>query len=99
MIKVFSYPFNVDTVNNSFAKVDTDSDAYKAQQIAAFVQTHRKERFVMQEFGIDDPTFDEFDAEAMAEGFHLFYPNSISLTDIEVEQIEGATSAVHVTYE
>lgn len=105
MAKVLSHPFRFNPgAPNSFATVDDDSDRYKADQIQAFMRTHRGERPVLQDFGVDDPTFGSgvtvpsFDDTTFASEFATFYDNII-LTNVTVIGREGALSEIQIEFE
>lgn len=95
---VLSFPFQPDPTRYGRMKlVEYGSDEYKAQQIAVFLRTNKTERRVMPQFGIDDPTFDRFDANAFSSGFAHFY-NNIKLDKIEVTTSGNAVTEVNVSF-
>ncbi len=99
MAAVISFPVKFAN-NGSFGKVQQDSDAHKAQQVAGFVKTELGERPVFREFGITDPTFDRFDSEGFTERFRLFYKSDkIKLTNIELAEQGGAVVEINIEFE
>ena len=96
---VFSYPFTLEPGSGSFVKVEQGTDLYKGQNVAAFLQTLVNERSVTPDFGIDDPTFSDFDAPSFTEKFQGFYADSIVLQEIEVVQEAGALAEINVSFD
>ena len=96
-MEVLSVPFRLH-VPGSFKKTEYGSDQYKAEQIAAFIRTHSGERLIYKDFGIDDPTFDDFDEADFASAFSDFYPDIVIAT-IEVEEEKGAISNIRIEFE
>ena len=99
MASVISFPVKFDN-SGSFAKIEQGSDLHKAQQISSFVKTELRERPVFREFGIEDPTFDRFDADGFTERFSLFYSSSdINLTKIELAEQAGAVVEINIEFD
>jgi hypothetical protein len=95
---VLSIPFRFQGLTGRFKKTEYNSEEYKAQQITAFVKTHLGERPIYQDFGIEDPTFDDFDEGTFGSEFASFYDN-IELMDIVVIEKAGAVDQVDITFE
>lgn len=99
MAYVLSFPIEL-APNGQLAKVESGSDAYKAQQISAFVRTSPGERVTFSGYGTEDPTFDDFDSAGWVERFSIFYPrNRLSLDDIQVVKSGNAVTAINVSFE
>ena len=99
MTRVLSFPIQL-APGGQFAKVDTEEDIYKAQQISAFVRTEPGERVAFTDYGTDDPTFDEFNSASWVDRFNKFYkPDRIKLNDIQIVNRGGAISAINVRFE
>ena len=81
-----------------FLKVDDASNEYKAEQIKAFMSTHKGERPLFPSFGMDDPTFDEFNGSELIEEFAQFYGTSILIEDVDVIQKQGAVDTIEVNF-
>lgn len=99
-MQILAHPFNFnESQPGSFAKLEQESNTHKAQEIAGFTLTHRGERPIYAEFGIDDPAFSDFDETEFAADFALFYNNRIQLVDVNVEEESGAVARISVTFE
>lgn len=97
---VLAIPFEFNANNlGSFKKVEQGSDFHKAQEIAAFTLTHRGERPIFAEYGIDDPAFAEFDETEYAADFALFYNDKITLATVEIEEEGGGLVNISVSFE
>jgi hypothetical protein len=81
-----------------FIKVDDDSNAYKAEQIKAFMSTHKNERKMFPTFGVDDPTFGAFDPASLLGEFIQFYGSSIQLQNVDVIRQRGALDTIEVNF-
>lgn len=98
LMKVLAFPFRFDpSAPGKFVTVEQDGDEYRAQQIAAFVQTTRGERPIYQDFGTDDPTFRDFDDSAFAADFATFYPD-VPINSIEITRERGAIVDIVVEF-
>lgn len=97
--QVLSYPLRVDTATGGFAKVDDESDTYKAQQIRAFTRTAKGEHPILTDFGMTDPTFDEFDVSEFVDKFSDYYSvDRIKITSIERTRTEGIYPDVVINF-
>jgi len=104
-MRVLSYPFRFNPGQpNQFVTVEHESNDYKAQQVSSFMRTHRGERPIYQDFGIEDPTFGsgtktpQFDDTTFASEFSTFYDN-IMLTRINIIASEGALNQIQIEFE
>lgn len=96
---VLSYPFHIDTVNRRANVVYSDTDTYKAQQVKAFLRTHREERSIMPQFGIEEPTFHVFDTGAFFDDFNKFYSaKDIKIEQITLSEVSGAVKDVTIEF-
>lgn len=96
---VMSYPFQIDTNNNRMGVVLQDNDSYKAQQIQAFLRTHKGERAIFDSFGIDEPTFDAFSTAEFYDAFGDFYDEStLNIEEIEVSETNGVLTDIKVAF-
>ena len=84
--------------NGEFLKVSDTSEEYKAEQIKAFVSTHKGEHPLFPSFGTDDPTFDDFTGAELIEEFAQFYGTSIVVSDIEIIKRRGAVDTIEVNF-
>lgn len=97
--KVLSYPFRMDTKGARISVVDDDSDTYKAQQIRSFTRTAKGERPILTDFGMTDPTFDEFDVSEFVDKFSDYYSvDRIKITSIERLRTEGIYPDVVINF-
>lgn len=78
--------------------MDQGTPAQKGQEISTFLLTHRNERPIYQEYGIDDPTFDEFNDSEFGASFSTFYQN-IVLESIVINHQGNGTSLISVVFE
>lgn len=97
-MQVLSIPFRFQGLTGRLKKVEYNSDEYKAQQISAFVKTHVGEHPIYRDFGIEDPTFDDFDEGNFGTEFASFYEN-IELVDIVVIEKGGALDEVQISFQ
>tara|TARA_B100001996_G_scaffold357450_1_gene321410 strand:+ start:458 stop:754 length:297 start_codon:yes stop_codon:yes gene_type:complete len=84
--------------NGEFLKVDDASDEYKAEQIKAFVSTHKGEHPLFPSFGTDDPTFDTFTGAELISEFSQFYGSTIVISDIDIIKKRGAVDTIEVNF-
>lgn len=99
MVKLLSQPFRLNPLQpGSLVYTDQGSDAQKGQEIATFLLTHKRERSIYQEFGIDDPSFNEFDETDVAANFATFY-STIELQSIEIAAAQAGVSDITIRYD
>jgi|TARA_R110000824_G_C15119270_1_gene667894 hypothetical protein len=84
--------------NGDFIKVSDTSNEYKAEQIKAFVSTHKGERPLFPTFGTDDPTFGDFNGSELIEEFAQFYGTTIVVSNIDVIKRRGAVDSIEVNF-
>lgn len=94
---VLSIPLRF-TNTGDFVKVDDSSNSYKAEQIHAFMSTHKNERKLFPTFGVDDPTFGEFDPAQLLGEFIQFYGDTIRLENVDVIKQRGALDTIEVNF-
>ena len=94
---VLSIPLRF-TNAGDFIKVEDTSNAYKAEQIQAFMSTHKNERKLFPTFGVNDPTFGEFDPAELLGEFIQFYGDSIQLENVDVIRQQGALDTIEVNF-
>ena len=94
---VLSYPLSVGV--SRLNTVLQDSDAYKAHKIKGFLRTEKNERPIMPDFGMNEPTFYEFDSGEFFDSFLKFYStNTLEITDVKVLEVSGAVSDVQIGF-
>jgi len=100
-VKVLGLPFRFNPrLPGSFVTLEQGTNEQKAQEVASFILTHRGERPLYQEYGIEDPTFVPFDETDMSANFDTFYSeSSIDITSIAVTQIDHSQAQVEVQFE
>ena len=103
-MRVLSFPFRFNEGQpTSFVTTEYESNEYKAQQIEAFMKTHREERPIYADFGINDPTFtsakaiSRFDDTSFISEFATFYGNII-LDRVTIVASEGALSKIEIEF-
>ena len=94
---VLSFPLKFSN-RGEFIKVSDTSDAYKAQQIRAFVSTHKEERKVFPMFGVTDPTFDDFVPLELIDSIAQFYGSTLNLSDVEIVKNQGAINTIEINF-
>jgi hypothetical protein len=99
-VDILSFPFSFNPQQPGyFYHVEQGSDGHKAQEVAAFWLTHKGERPIYQEYGVNDPTFAGFDDSQFSADFSTFYAAKIPLTSINITQAENAISEINVEFE
>ena len=103
-MKILSFPFRFNPSQpSSFSTYDDDEDDYKAQQIEAFMRTHKGRRPIYQDFGIEDPAFGSgnattgFEDTTFVSEFATFYDN-IDLARVNLVSAEGALSKIQIEF-
>ena len=94
---VLSFPLKFSN-RGEFIKVSDTSDEYKAQQIRAFVSTHKEERKVFPMFGVTDPTFDDFVPLELIDSIAQFYGSTLDLSDVEIVKNQGAINSIEINF-
>ncbi len=99
-MKILAFPFRFNPLQpGSFVKVEQGSNEQKAQEIASFVLTHKGERPLYQDYGIEDPSFQPFDETDMSANFAMFYPESdIELLAINITQANQSATQIEVQF-
>lgn len=98
--QLLSYPFRIDYNNSRFGIVSDDTSTYRAEQIHAFLKTNQGERPLMPSFGIEDPVFNDFDADEFLDTFLDFYNSEvIKINNIYINKSQGVTSSVIVEFD
>lgn len=96
-VYVMSYPVSMGPAR--FNTVLQGSDAYKAQQIKSFLRTEKNERSLMPDFGMNEPTFDEFDSGKFLDSFLNFYSaNTLEIMEIRLLEKSGAVTDVEIGF-
>ena len=70
----------------------------KAQQIKAFMSTHKEERKVFPAFGITDPTFEGLGSFEIIDAISQFYGVSLAIEEVEVIKGQGALETIEVKF-
>lgn len=98
-MKVLSHPFRFNPLQpGTIATVEQGTDAQKAQEISSFVLTHKGQRPIYQGYGIEDPTFNQFDSSEAAADFATFYTN-ITLSSITITSVGASTTSISVVFD
>lgn len=99
--EVFALPFRFNPLQpGTFKTTVQGSDEHKAQEIASFLLTHKGERPLYQEYGIEDPAFLPFDESKVAADFATFYEEgSIQLDKIDLRQRSHNELGITVRFE
>ena len=62
------------------------------------MSTHKNERKLFPTFGVDDPSFGEFDPASLLGEFIQFYGTSIKLQNVDVIKQRGALDTIEVNF-
>lgn len=92
MTELISFPFRI-SGNGSVVTRDDATDGYVAEEIAMLVLTRPEERELVPDFGIEDPSFGDFDRaelESKIEAFQI--PASIEAIDLDKTSEVGKQS-------
>ncbi len=94
---VLAYPLSVST--DRFNTVLQDSDTYKAQQIKGFLRTEKNERPLLPDFGMNEPTFHEFDSGQFFDAFLNFYSGqTLEITEVKLLEAAGVVSDIQIGF-
>jgi hypothetical protein len=103
-MKILSFPFSFNpSQRNQFNTYEADGDDYKAQQVEAFMRTHKSVRPIFRDFGVEDPTFGSgrttsgFEDTTFVSEFATFYDN-ITLTKVNLVGSQGALSQIQIEF-
>lgn len=96
MADLISYPFRLDS-SGSVATVEQDSDAQLAQEVAVGILTRPEERPFIPDFGIADPAFVGFDADALRLQVATYGP-PIDVAGVEVTIVDDRRQDVVVQF-
>lgn len=99
-MNVLAFPFNFDPANpGDLDHVEQATPEHKAQEVQSFFLTHKKERPIYADYGLDDPAFARLDETEFASEFALFYAGKIELTDIQVLEEDNFVIKITVGFE
>lgn len=93
---LIAYPFRI-SPSGSVATADEGTDAQLAQELAVAVLTKTGERVLVPEFGLDDPVFSGFDADALRLHVDLFGP-PVRIQDVRTRYVNEATQDVVIEF-
>lgn len=96
VVSLLAYPFRL-SPSGDVATVEEGSDAQLAQEIAVAVLTRPDERPLVPGFGIADPVFQGFDADALRMHVALFGPD-VDVDDVQVRFVDDHTQDVVVHF-
>lgn len=96
MARLLAYPVRLGS-NGTFVDVE-DGEDYYAQEIACLIQTQPGERELVPDYGIDDPTFSEFDRLELASKIEAFGP-PVDIQDVIIQVVNDQVISVEVKYE
>lgn len=94
--QLLSYPFRL-TPGGQVATVDEGSDESNSELLAVVVLTRAGERPLVPAFGIADPVFTGFEADALQLHVELFGP-AVQLERVEVEFVSDTAQDVVVHF-
>lgn len=96
-VPLISYPFRL-SPSGSVVTVEEGTDEQHAEELAVAVLTRTGERPLVPDFGIADPVFVGFDAEALRLHIDLFGP-PVDVAGVSVRYVNEATQSVVVEFE
>lgn len=96
-VPLIAYPFRL-SPSGSVVTVEEGTDEQYAQELAVAVLTRTGERPLVPDFGIDDPVFIGFDAEALRLHIDLFGP-PVDVNDVAIRYVDATTQSVVIEFE
>lgn len=96
MAALIAYPFRL-AAGGVVATIEEGADEQVAQELAVAVLTRRGERVLVPEFGVADPVFTGFDADALRLHVALYGP-PVDVTDVTVQFVDDRTQDVVVYF-
>lgn len=97
MATILSHPLRLGPAG-AFSVVEQDSDVGLAEGLAVLLLTKRGERTLAPQFGIEDPTFDVLDIEALNLSLATFGP-PVTVTSVDADVDASGNARLDVTYE
>jgi phage baseplate assembly protein W len=94
---VLSHPLRLGPTG-SLVTVEQSSDSAVAEALAVLLLTKRGERTLVPQFGINDPTFDVLDTEALNLALATFGP-PVTVEGVDVQVDAAGNANMDVTYE
>lgn len=96
-VPLIAYPFRL-SPSGSVVTVEEGTDEQYAQELAVAVLTRTGERPLVPDFGIDDPVFVGFDAEALRLHVDLFGP-PVDVSGVAIRVVDESTQSVVIEFE
>jgi hypothetical protein len=96
MTSLISFPFRIGA-NGHVVTRDEDDPAYYAELLGQLVATRLGERVLVPEFGLQDPTFTNLDAQELAYKVEVFGP-PVRINAVTEEQVGDNTVNVRVEF-
>jgi len=96
-VPLIAYPFRL-SPSGSVVTVEEGTDEQYAHELAVAVLTRTGERPLVPDFGIADPVFVGFDAEALRLHIDLFGP-PVEIAGVTVKVADMSTQSVVVEFE
>lgn len=94
-MKAFAHPFRF--AGGRPVTLDTETDAYAAQEILTVLQTRRGELPLLPDFGTNDPVFDEVDRAGVYGTVTAYFPD-LGIRSIEEVITEAGAVEIAVDY-
>lgn len=94
-MKAFAHPFRF--TGGRPVTLDTETDAYAAQEILTVLQTRPGELPLLPDFGTSDPVFDEIDRASFYNTVSTYFPG-IAIRSIEESITDDGVVEVAVDY-
>src|SRR5690349_2333190 len=95
MVSLIGFPFTLDG-NGNVITLDDASDDYAAMELAVLMLTNEEERELVPDFGIIDPTFQEFNEVQFLTQVQRF---QIPVTVLDIEQTYTEVNRLRVVVE
>jgi hypothetical protein len=94
-MNLISYPFRVD--NTGVIATVEDGEEYYAQELAVLIKTEPGERSLVPDYGIADPTFDNFSTTELLSKVGMFGP-PVRIEKVSSEFIASDRLAIEVEF-
>lgn len=95
-VPLISYPFRL-AAGGVVAVVEEGRDQQVAEELVTAVLTKRGERVLVPDFGIADPVFVGFDADALRLHVEVYGP-PVDVTDVAVQFLDDRTQDVVISF-
>lgn len=96
MAHLLSFPFRIGANGAAVTRQEDTSDYYR-ELLAQMIATHPGERPMVPEYGLNDPTYAELDAQELVSKVNIFGP-PVNIISIQTEYTGPSTQTVKVEF-